>query len=146
MKEKSVALVEEFYSIKKDGAIISKKTGRELKAKINSSNGYKEVVLRVNKKSEFWRVNRLVALKYIPNPNNLPVVNHKDNVKINNDVKNLEWLTQRENSQYSARKLNWEIVENIRKSTLKQAEIAKLYGIHQSMVSLIINNKTWKLC
>ena len=48
------------------------------------------------------RVHRLVAQCFIPNPNNLPQVNHKDENKKNNSVKNLEWCTALYNVQYSA--------------------------------------------
>jgi hypothetical protein len=47
-----------------------------------------------------FRVHRLVALKYIQNPNNLPVTNHKDLNKKNNCVENLEWVTVSKNTQH----------------------------------------------
>lgn len=52
--------------------------------------GYKQVVL-CNKKMNLRKVHRLVAEAFIPNPNNLPQVNHKDEVKTNNNADNLEW-------------------------------------------------------
>jgi hypothetical protein len=53
--------------------------------------GYEQVSLCMNNKHQTKRVNRLIALTFIPNPNNLPQVNHKDGVKTNNCVDNLEW-------------------------------------------------------
>lgn len=44
-----------------------------------------------------WLVHRLVATYFVANPNNLPVVNHKDGNRLNNDFRNLEWCTQQQN-------------------------------------------------
>ena len=46
-------------------------------------------------------VHRLVAITYIPNPDNLPLVNHKDENKQNNNINNLEWVTVQQNTIYS---------------------------------------------
>lgn len=59
--------------------------------------GYRQVILVKNKKRKYASVHRLVAETFIPNPNNLPQVNHKDGNKSNNNVDNLEWCTQSEN-------------------------------------------------
>lgn len=48
-----------------------------------------------------YLVHRLVAEKYIPNPDNLPQVNHKDRNRLNNDPSNLEWVTNQENSEHA---------------------------------------------
>ena len=57
----------------------------------NTSDGYLQVGLRKDGKQTMFRVHRLVANAFIENPNNLPVVNHKDENKQNNNVDNLEW-------------------------------------------------------
>lgn len=59
------------------------------------------------------RVHRLVAIAFIPNPNNLPQVNHKDENKSNNDVDNLEWCTAKYNNRYGTK------LERISKSVSK---------------------------
>ena len=60
--------------------------------------------LLVNAKGgKFEQIHRLVALTFIPNPNNLPEVNHKDEDKTNNKVSNLEWCTHKYNSSYGER-------------------------------------------
>lgn len=57
--------------------------------------------LIVNYRGKSHRVNRVVATCYIPNPNNLPVVNHIDGNKLNNHYSNLEWCTQQYNTQHA---------------------------------------------
>ena len=62
--------------------------------------GYYSVSLMKNKKKHYYRIHRLVAEAFIPNPNNLPMVNHKDEDKLNNIASNLEWCDNTYNSQY----------------------------------------------
>ena len=59
--------------------------------------GYKFVVLCKDNKQKNFRVHRLVASAFIPNPNNYKIVNHKDGDKQNNSYDNLEWCTYSEN-------------------------------------------------
>ena len=66
-----------------------------------NERGYLKVGLSVGKrKTQKFRVNRLVALAFIPNPYNLPQVNHKDGNKENNSYTNLEWATNEINSKH----------------------------------------------
>lgn len=64
-------------------------------------HGYHVVSLSKNGKKTKHTVHRLVAEAFIQNPNNLPCINHKDEVKTNNHVSNLEWCTQKYNMDYS---------------------------------------------
>lgn len=67
-------------------------------------DGYYEVALRGDDgKRHYICVHRLVALTYIPNPMNLPQVNHKDENKLNNHISNLEWCTVEYNCNYGTR-------------------------------------------
>ena len=66
-------------------------------------NGYYNVRLQHNNKSSVFSIHRLVATMFIPNPDNLPAVNHKDEDKSNNCVSNLEWCTHKYNSNYGTR-------------------------------------------
>lgn len=66
-------------------------------------NGYSSVCLKVSGKYKSFRVHRLVAIAVIPNPDNLPQVNHKDENKANNCVDNLEWCTALYNNTYGSR-------------------------------------------
>lgn len=63
-------------------------------------NGYRMVNLFMDGKTKSVNVHRLVALSFIPNPNNLPFVNHKDEVRSNNNVSNLEWCSCKYNLNY----------------------------------------------
>jgi hypothetical protein len=66
--------------------------------------GYQAIVLSKNSKAKSFLVHRLVAMAFIPNPENLPQVNHKDENPSNNCVDNLEWCNQRYNSNYGTSK------------------------------------------
>ena len=79
----------------------------------DTNNGYKQVLY----KRKNYLVHRLVAESFLPNPNNYPMVNHKDENKTNNNVTNLEWCTQQYNVNYgtgierSARKRSRKVVQ-----------------------------------
>lgn len=65
--------------------------------------GYKQVSLLFSNKHKRKMVHRLVAEAFLPNPNNLPQVNHKDECKTNNYVENLEWCDASYNINYGTR-------------------------------------------
>jgi hypothetical protein len=64
-----------------------------------NDKGYLRVKLRVNKKQKNFFIHRLIAIHFIPNPENYPCVNHKDCDRLNNKIDNLEWCTVMYNSQ-----------------------------------------------
>jgi len=66
----------------------------------HQKTGYYTVTLCNNGKKQVTSVHRLVAKAFIPNPNCYNVVNHKDEIKTNNNVDNLEWCTVKYNSNY----------------------------------------------
>lgn len=117
MQNKYCDLLERYqgYRITKDGRVWSDKRKKWLKTVIDR-NGYVRVHLMINGKGKCMLVHRLVAETYIPNPNNLPQVNHKDECKTNNVVcfnpdgsidterTNLEWCDNRYNSTYGTAK------------------------------------------
>ena len=71
--------------------------------KLSGGGKYIQVILCKDGKTSAKLVHRLVAQAFIPNPNNLPCVNHKDENKKNNDVRNLEWCTYKYNNEYNGR-------------------------------------------
>lgn len=67
------------------------------------NKGYFTVKLTKNGKTQIFTIHRLVATTFIPNPNNLPCVNHKDENRQNNEVSNLEWCSYHYNNNYGNR-------------------------------------------
>lgn len=71
--------------------------------RINQCTKYEQVILCKNGKTKAYLVHRLVSQAFIPNPNNFPCVNHKDENPRNNCVDNLEWCTYKYNNEYNGR-------------------------------------------
>lgn len=69
----------------------------------NNKKGYKQIRLSKEKTRKSYLVHRLVAQEFIPNPYNLPEINHKDECKYNNVVENLEWCTSKYNANYGTK-------------------------------------------
>lgn len=88
----------------------------------NDKDGYLTVGFRVNGKRVNKKVHRLIAEAFVPNPNTLPQINHKDSDRTNNNVSNLEWCTASYNRQYCEK-----------------------YGISQGMPVLAINLSTMEV-
>lgn len=89
------------YYISNKGRVYSTyKSGKILKLK-SDKDGYLEAALTKDKKVYYRRVHRLVAECFLPNPDNLPVINHKDQDKTNNQPDNLEWCDTYYNTTYS---------------------------------------------
>ena len=104
----------ENYEVTCSGDVLNSKTGKALKP-TNNGKGYLQVVLCKNGKGKKFLIHRLVAEAFIPNPLNLPCVNHKDENPSNNFVflnedgsvdeekSNLEWCTHEYNNRYGTR-------------------------------------------
>lgn len=103
MKEewKDVIGYEGFYEISNFGNVKSLYTNKILKSDSVDKFGYVRFSATKNKIQKIKRVHRLVAEMFIPNPNNLPQVNHKDGNKLNNHVNNLEWCSDSENKKHA---------------------------------------------
>lgn len=151
------------YAITIDGRIWSypkyhRPKGRWLK--FGHTFGYRIVCLWKSNRPTMKRVNCLVAEAYIENPNKLPCVNHKNGVKTDNHVENLEWCTYLYNSRHAHNiglynnsigqnhyksKLTEENVREIKKSThIPRMILAKKFGVHHFQIYSIYKGLTWK--
>ena len=101
---KPVVGYEGLYMVSNWGRVKSIKFGKERILKpVTNSSGYLLVGLYKNNIEKKYSVHRLVAEAFIPNPYNLPQVNHRDENKLNNNVDNLEWCTNEYNINYGTR-------------------------------------------
>lgn len=87
------------YKVSNYGNVVNSKTGRPIKPHLNDM-GYPRVALYIDGKVKNYKIARLVAELFIPNPDNLPEVNHKDENKLNSHVDNLEWCDRHYNVRY----------------------------------------------
>ena len=143
----------EDYIITKNGEVFNKRNGHKIKPQINGTGYY-----RVGIRGKLHFVHRLVAKLYIPNPENKPQVNHKDGNKLNNNVDNLEWVTNKENTIHAIKTGLQPIEEKSKVAKLKRSqvqfikshdemtrkELADLFNISENTISDIRNGKTWK--
>lgn len=106
MDEVKIAAIEGFdgYFVTSDGKVIGKRKKNYL-IPIVDKLGYQTVSLVKNGIRKNYLIHRLVAKAFIPNPNNYPVVNHKDENPSNNNVNNLEWCTVAYNNAYGTKGL-----------------------------------------
>ena len=105
MKEiwKDIKDYEGHYQVSNLSRVKSIKFGKEIILKQNIRRGYYYVGLSKNGITKNYFVHRLVAQAFLPNPNNYPCVNHKDENKLNNNVENLEYCSVLYNNTYGTR-------------------------------------------
>lgn len=126
--------------------------GRIIKEKIlklrEDKDGYLLITLHKNKKVKTFKVHRLVAEAFITNPNNYPIINHKDENPSNNHASNLEWCTQKYNCNYGNRVLKYTksrgkkvicITTGKIFDALRDAE--RIYKIHNTSISACCKGK-----
>ena len=136
------------YCINKKGEIKNLKTKRILKFTI-SHNGYFKTNVMINGKITTIFPHRLVAQAFIPNPNNLPCVNHKDGNKQNNCVDNLEWCSYSENMKHAVK--NGLLVnkgKSVLQKDLKGNVLARYKSCREASKQFNPKNNSsiWKVC
>lgn len=163
---KDVKGYEGLYSVSNLGRIKSyllfQGTGTRERIRVLSlaSAGYPCLCLQKNGKQSTFLVHRLVAQAFIPNPLNLPQVNHIDSNKKNNNVDNLEWVTHQKNIDHASannriargiRKWNSKLSEQDVIEVLKMLElgiktptIAKRFSVSDVLISRIKLGRAWR--
>lgn len=121
--------------------------------KIPTEDGYYKVSLSKNGNEKRFFIHRLVAIHFIDNPQNLECVNHKDEIKTNNHVDNLEWCTRAYNNNYGTRNQRIREIESIRTAMVdistgavlmifnSAREAAKYIGGDESSICKVRNGK-----
>ncbi|EJY3122526.1 HNH endonuclease [Salmonella enterica] len=155
------------YKIYEDGRVqritkpkgAKKEPGYFLKPEI-TKHGYQRITLCYKGKTKRFLLHRLVALVHLPNPGNLPVINHIDGNPANNHVSNLEWCTYSDNEYHAYRilnkipqrgenhynaKLDENLVREIRNMNNPNFhKLQDIYGIDRRTISEAYHGKTWK--
>ncbi len=148
------------YLVSNDGHVYNGETGKELSPDITYA-GYLRVLIYYKGYRKAKSIHRLVATAFIPNPDNLPEVNHKDGNKTNNDVSNLEWCTGLYNVRHSyEHHLNHsgedhrfatlsnnavlKVIRCLNDNKLCLREIAKLVGTSRKVIAHIKSKDCWK--
>ncbi len=165
MRMKDIPGFEGLYAITLGGRVWSfpKRTssGKFLSGKINSSIGYRTVILRKDNKSHTRHIHRLLAQAFIPNPKLLPIVNHKNFKRLDNRLCNLEWVTMEENWRHARdagryatgircpnAKLSEADVRAIRKEYVpfinSYGKLGKKYGVSSQAIVEIVKKRNWK--
>ena len=149
------------YRIYNTGKIYSEFINRFITPTKDSGNYLQNTIVDDFGNRKTIKTHRLVAMAFLPNPNNYPDVNHKDFNRQNNNVENLEWYTQEYNSHYTRdNHLEYNSQSYKKLSPLKEEQvllvptlmnygfsvklIAKLYKVGHITIRNIIKKRTWR--
>lgn len=155
--------LEDLFMVTRNGDLYSQRTNRVVSQNPNE-NGYMQHATKIGGregKAVAIKTSREVAKAFIPNPDNKPDVNHLSGVKADNREANLEWATKEENMSHAVRtglvpikygtevnsaKFNAEQIREIRqlKGTMGMREIGRRYDTHHSLISDIVNGRSYQ--
>ena len=149
------------YEVSSLGRVRNRKTGKIVKGCVGI-RGYVQLNIFHGNKRYTRTVHQLVANAFIPNPNNLPQVNHKNGIKTDNSVDNLEWVTSSENikhafatglktqygesnpaNKYPKNKII-EVCELLQSGKYTCKEIASITGVHPEIIGHISRKERWQ--
>lgn len=136
------------YSITKEGVVYNTVKNKKIKP-VKVNNGYYKVTLCNEGKRKDFNIHRLVGIVYLENPNKYPMINHKNGVKADNRLENLEWCSASQNIQHAfdtglkkyTKEQSIKIVEKISKPVIdtqtgifysSAREAAKLLGLNRN--------------
>ena len=139
---KDVVGYEVVYKVSNFGNVYSVKRDKRLKPR-NHRDGYLQVRLYINGKGKDLKVHRLVAQAFIPNPDNKPQVNHLDEDKTNNNVNNLDWVTNKENNNYGTKNKKIKVIyqDNTYEYWVSSTEFAREFGFDQSSICAVLRGR-----
>ena len=163
---KDVVGYEGLYEVSNSGKVRMLRNGNshymaEKRCQKNNKGYLTTMLSNKDRSRKRWLVHRLVAIAFLPNPNNFPEVNHKDENKLNNHVGNLEWCDHVYNSNYGSRRnsvrgeknpmrqYKEEVVREIKEAYIPNdkefgvAGLAKKYGMSQTHVCAIVKGRRW---
>jgi hypothetical protein len=117
-------------SLVPEGKVNNQYTGKE-KIKSQRVDRYNYVSLWVNGKNKMRTVHRLVAMAFIPNPNNLPYVNHINGIKTDNRSENLEWVSPQGNSDHAVKNKLHPRGTRVGTNILTENEVREIRKMHR---------------
>jgi hypothetical protein len=144
--------VGDFYLVSDLGRLINLEKGTIINGAIDG-NGYLKTKVWIEGCQIQTGIHRLVALAFIPNPENRPQVNHIDANKLNNKLINLEWVSSLENRMHSvsignlSNKLtssNIPIIRKLNADGFTNYSIAKMFDVDSTTIRCVIDGSTWK--
>jgi hypothetical protein len=158
---KDIVDYEGLYQVSNEGRIRRNKNGHILNHRFMDT-GYDRCVLYKKGNPKTLMVHRIVALSFIDNKDNKPIINHKDSNPKNNNVENLEWVTAKENTWHSinkGRQCLWGekhpsalikekdarlMIKLCSEYAIKRKAVAIIFGVKRHIVDMLMTNRSWK--